>query len=66
MSELFNKILKAIPLHVGEVYLDPEIREEIAASVDNSLNNNCEHDWKTMPQVRIIEPHVCKKCGKLK
>lgn len=66
MSALYNKILNSIPLHVGETYLEPEVRDEIAKNVENALKDDCEHEYKVIQQVKIIEPHVCKKCGKIK
>jgi hypothetical protein len=66
MSTLYNKILNAIPLHVGETFIERDVREEIAKTVENALKDNCEHDYKIIPQVKIIDPHVCKKCGKIK
>lgn len=66
MSDLYNKILNSIPLHIGETYLEREVREEIAKSIDVSLSDKCEHDFKVIAQVKLIEPHVCKKCGKVK
>ena len=66
MSSLYNKILNSIPLHFGETYLEPEVRESIAKNVENVLKDECEHDWTKISQVKIIEPHVCKKCGKIK
>lgn len=66
MSTLYNRILNAIPLHVGETFIERDVREEIAKAVENALNDDCEHEWKTISQVKIIQPHVCKKCGKIK
>lgn len=66
MSDLFNKILNAIPIHIGETYLEREVREEIARSIEMKLSDSCEHDFKVISQVKLIEPHVCKKCGKVK
>jgi hypothetical protein len=66
MSTLYNKILNAIPLHVGETFIERDVREVIAKNVENELKDNCEHDYKIISQVKIIEPHVCKKCGKIK
>jgi hypothetical protein len=66
MSTLYNKILNAIPLHIGETFLEREIREVIAMSIENALMDECLHEWTTISQVKIIDPKVCKKCGKVK
>lgn len=66
MSTLYNKILNAIPLHIGETYLEPEAREVIAKNIETAMNDGCEHEWTTISQVKIIDPHMCKKCGKIK
>jgi hypothetical protein len=65
MSELYNKIFNAIPLHIGETFLEREIREVIAMDIKNALSDPCDHEWTTIAQVKIVEPKVCKKCGKL-
>lgn len=66
MSELFNKVLNSIPLHIGETYLEREVREEIAINIHNALKDDCEHNFTVVSQVKLINPHVCKKCGKIK
>ena len=66
MSTLYNKILNAIPLHIGEMFIEREVREEIAKAVENALKDNCEHDYKIISKVKVIDAHVCKKCGKIK
>jgi hypothetical protein len=66
MSELYAKIFNLIPIHIGELYLENETREEIAQKIYLGLNNNCFHEFKEMSSVRLINPLVCKKCGKLK
>lgn len=66
MSTLYNKIFNAIPLHIAETYLEREVREEIAMNIENALKDDCEHEWSTIAQVKLIEPNVCKKCGKIK
>jgi len=65
MSELYYKIFNAIPLHVGETFLEREIREVIAMDIEHALTDDCAHEWTTISQVKIIDPKVCKKCGKL-
>ena len=65
MSELYYKIFNAIPLHVGENFLEREIREVIAIDIEHALTDDCAHEWTTISQVKIIDPKVCKKCGKL-
>ena len=66
MSQLYNKNFNAIPLHIGETYLEREIREVIAIDIENALIDICSHEWTTISQVKIIDPKVCKKCGKVK
>ena len=66
MSTLYNKILNAIPLHIGETFLEREIREVIAMDIENALMDECLHEWTTISEVKIIDPKVCKKCGKIK
>lgn len=66
MSKLYNKIFNAIPLHVGETFLEREIREVIAMDIEHALTDECSHEWTTISQVKIVDPKVCKKCGKLK
>lgn len=66
MPELYNKIFNAIPLHIGETFLEREIREVIAMDIENALMDECSHEWTTISQVKIIDPKVCKKCGKVK
>ena len=65
-DQLFNKVFKSIPNHFGELYLEPELREYIAKEVTNALNDGCDHNWSTITSVKLIDPKVCKKCGKLK
>ena len=65
MSKLYNKIFNAIPLYIGETFIENEIREEIAKNIDLALNDGCEHDFMSVSQVKIFYPHVCKKCGKM-
>lgn len=65
MSDLYNKILKTIPSHVGELYLEHDVREQIAKAIKHELDP-CSHDYSLISQVKLIEPHVCKKCGKIK
>jgi hypothetical protein len=66
MSELYNKIFNAIPLHIGETFLETEIRQVIAMDIEHALIDECSHEWKTISQVKIIDPSICKKCGKIK
>jgi hypothetical protein len=66
MSELYNKIFNAIPLHVGETFLETEIRQVIAMDIEHALADDCSHEWTTISQVKIIDPNICKKCGKVK
>jgi hypothetical protein len=66
MSELYNKIFKSIPIHIGEVFFDYEVRQVIAMDIEHALADECAHDWTTISQIKIIDPKVCKKCGKVK
>ena len=66
MTTLYNRILNAIPLHIGETFIERDVREEIAKNVENALQDECNHDYTIVSQVKLIEPHVCKKCGKIK
>lgn len=66
MSDLYNKIFTSIPSYVGETFLELEVRQEIAQQIENVLKDECSHEWTTISQVKIIDPHVCKKCGKVK
>lgn len=66
MSTLYNRILNAIPLHVGETFIERDVREEIARNIENELQDECTHNYTVISQVKLIEPHVCKKCGKIK
>jgi hypothetical protein len=66
MSELYNKIFNAIPLHIGETFLEIETRQVIAMEIEHAFMEECYHEWTTISQVKIIDPQVCKKCGKIK
>lgn len=63
MAKLYNRIFNAIPLHIGETFIELEVREVIAKEIENALTDECSHEWTTVAQVKIIEPKVCKKCG---
>jgi hypothetical protein len=65
-EKLLKTIYNAIPCQIGEIYLDHEARQEISHEIALKLDGDCEHEWKVISQVKIIEPSVCKKCGKLK
>jgi hypothetical protein len=65
-EELLKTVFNAIPVNVLDIYLDNEIREEIAKQVVLKIDGDCNHEFKTISQVKIIEPSVCGKCGKVK
>lgn len=65
-TELLRTVFNAIPVNVLDTYLDNEIREEIAKQIVLKIDGDCQHVYKTIPQVKIIEPSVCGKCGKVK
>jgi hypothetical protein len=66
MPDQYNKIFNLIPVHIGELYLENETREAIAKKIYLGLNNECAHNFAEVAEVRLINPKICKKCGKLK
>ena len=61
--KLYFTILNAIPLYANETYLERADRELIAQSVYDRLKDECEHNWITMNEVKIIDAQVCSICG---
>lgn len=62
-EKLYFTILNAIPLYANETYLERADRELIASSIYDRLKEECEHNWVTMNEVKIINAQVCSKCG---
>ena len=65
-NQLFSKIYKSIPSHIGELYLDQDARQIIAKEIELNLKDDCDHNWNTVSQIKLIDPLFCKKCGKIK
>jgi hypothetical protein len=65
-QELYISILKSIPVHIGELYLDQDVREIIAKEIAIKLSDTCNHEWKNISEIKLIDPLLCKKCGKVK
>lgn len=65
-NNLLNKIYKSIPSYIGDIYLDQDARQIIAKEIELAIKDECDHSWSTVSQIKLIDPLVCKKCGKIK